>query len=72
MTSTVSIKGRSFTSFTTLHKRANVFLDKLDIFKLTRCDGIHIGVLTEVAEVIAKPLATVLQNLWRSDDVPKN
>ncbi|KAK4806811.1 hypothetical protein QYF61_005607 [Mycteria americana] len=45
-------------------------LQGLDPHKSTGLDGIHPGVLREVADIVARPLSIISEKLWRSGDIP--
>ncbi|KFV85885.1 hypothetical protein N308_03206, partial [Struthio camelus australis] len=47
-------------------------LSKLDIHKSMGPDGMHLQVLRELADVIARPLSTILERSWRSGEVPED
>lgn len=51
--------------FSTGGERVKPCLDKLDIFRLAGPDGIHRGLLTEVAEATSEALAIISENPWR-------
>ncbi|CAM5148805.1 unnamed protein product [Eretmochelys imbricata] len=48
------------------------YLEKLDEHKSMGPDALHPRVLKELADVIAEPLAIILENSWRSGEVPDN
>ncbi|KAJ7405118.1 Melatonin receptor type 1A [Willisornis vidua] len=45
---------------------------KLNLFKSMRPDGIHLRILKEIADVIAKPLSMIFEQSWESREVPAN
>ena len=45
-------------------------LQKLDAYKSMWPDRLHPAVLKELADVVAKPLSIILQQSWRTRDVP--
>ncbi|KFU87604.1 RNA-directed DNA polymerase from mobile element jockey, partial [Chaetura pelagica] len=47
-------------------------LSNLDIHKLMGLDGIHLWVLRELAEVIARPLSIIFGNSWATGEVPED
>ncbi|KFP34454.1 RNA-directed DNA polymerase from mobile element jockey, partial [Colius striatus] len=47
-------------------------LSSQDVHKSTGADGMHLQVLRELVEVIAKPLSIVFSKLWRIGEVPED
>ncbi|PKU31850.1 rna-directed dna polymerase from mobile element jockey- hypothetical protein [Limosa lapponica baueri] len=47
-------------------------LSKLDIHKSMGPDGMHPGVLRELAEVVAGPLSIIFERPWRTGEVPED
>ena len=47
-------------------------LDKLDPHKSTGPDGMHLRVLRELVDVLAKPLSVVFERSWGTGEVPKD
>ena len=45
-------------------------LRKLDAYKSMELDGLHPGVLRELADVVAKPLSIIFHQSWLTRDVP--
>jgi len=45
-------------------------LRKLDAYKSMELDGLHPGVLRELADVVAKPLFIIFRQSWLTRDVP--
>ena len=45
-------------------------LRKLDAYKSMELDGLHPGVLRELADVVAKPLSIIFWQSWLTGDVP--
>ena len=45
-------------------------LQKLDAHKSIGLDGLHLGVLRELVDVVAKPLSIILCQSWLTGDVP--
>ncbi|CAM5115924.1 unnamed protein product, partial [Natator depressus] len=48
------------------------YLEKLDEHKSMGPDALHPGVLKELVDVIAEPLAIIFENSWRSGEVPND
>lgn len=70
MVNTVSIKdGEVDIHLRVGEEQVRDYLDKLDIFMSAGLDEAHPRVLKELAEVIAKPLAIISENLRRTGEV---
>ncbi|GAB0181361.1 mitochondrial enolase superfamily member 1 [Grus japonensis] len=47
-------------------------LQELDPYKLMGPDNIHLRVLRELADIVARPLSIIFEKLWRSGDIPED
>ncbi|KFV77240.1 RNA-directed DNA polymerase from mobile element jockey, partial [Struthio camelus australis] len=53
-------------------ERVRELLTHLDIHESMGPDGMHLRVLKELADVIARPLSIILERSWRSGEVPED